>query len=94
MNTTIIQVPVSKVLRDRAATKAEKMGFSSLQETIRVFLNKIASGDINIEFNETVQLSDKAIKRYDKMIDDIESGRAKTKSFTDVKSMMKYLNEG
>lgn len=90
---TILQVPMSKELRDRASFKARNMGFSSLQETIRVFLGKLAQGEVNIKFEETAQLSPKAIKRYNKMIDEIESGKVKTKSFSDIDSMMKHLNE-
>lgn len=90
---TILQIPINKNLRDQAASKAAKMGFSSLQEVVRIFLNKIAAGEINVAFEETVQLSPKAIKRYNKMIDEIESGKVKTQTFTDVGSLMKHLNE-
>lgn len=91
---TILQVPINKNLRDQAASKAEEMGFSSLQEVIRLFLNKIAAGEIDVKIEPTVQLSPKAIKRYNKMINELESGKVKPKSFTDVDSMMEYLNEG
>lgn len=91
--TTILQIPINKNLRDQAASKAAKMGFSSLQEAVRIFLNKIATGEINVTFEETIQLSPKAIKRYNKMIDEIESGKVKTQTFTDVGSLMKHLNE-
>lgn len=90
---TILQVPIDKNLRDKATSKAQKMGFSSLQEAVRVFLNKVAAEEINIRFEEVVQLSPKAIKRYNKMIDEVESGKVKTESFTDVDSLMKHLNE-
>lgn len=93
MNSTILQVPINKSLRDQAASKAEKMGFSSLQEIVRLFLNKIAAGEIDVKFEKTVQLSPKAIKRYNKMIDEIESGKVKTPEFTDTDSLMNYLNE-
>lgn len=89
---TILQVPINKNLRDKAASKAAKMGFSSLQEAVRVILNKVAEGELSIRFEETVQLSPKAIKRYNKMIDEIESGKVKSKTFTDTDSLMKYLN--
>lgn len=90
---TILQVPIDKNLRDRAASKAAKMGFSSLQEAVRVFLSKIAAGEVNVKFEEAVQLSPRAIKRYNKMIDEIESGKVKSKTFTDVDNLMKHLNE-
>ncbi|MBI2597365.1 type II toxin-antitoxin system RelB/DinJ family antitoxin [Candidatus Daviesbacteria bacterium] len=94
MNNTVLQIPVDKNVRNQAASKAEKMGFSSLQEVVRLFLNKIASGKIDVTFEPTVKLSTKATKKYNKIIDEIESGKAQTKSFTDVKNLMKYLNEG
>ncbi len=93
MNSITLQVPINKRVRDQAALKAEKMGFSSLQEVIRLFLNKIAAGEVNFRFEETIQLSSRAIKRYNKIINEIESGKAQIASFTDVGSLMKHLNE-
>lgn len=93
MNSVTLQVPINKNIRDQAALRVEKMGFSSLQEIIRLFLNKVAVGEVNMKFEETVQLSPKAIKRYDKMIDEIESGKAKLATFTNVNDLMKDLNE-
>lgn len=93
MNSTILQVPINKNIRDQAAIAAEKMGFSSLQEVIRLFLSKVAKNEVNFSFEETVQLSPKAIKRYNRIIDEIDSGKAKLKTFTDVNSLMKHLND-
>lgn len=90
---TILQIPMSKELRDQAASSAQKMGFSSLQETVRVFLRKLAEEEIKIQFEETIKLSPKAVRRYNKMINEIETGKVKTKSFTDTESLIKYLNE-
>lgn len=90
---TILQVPMSKELRDQASSKARNMGFSSLQETVRVFLGKLAQGEVNIKFEEAVQLSPKAIKRYNKIIDEIESGKVKLKSYSNVDDMMKDLRK-
>lgn len=92
MNRTTLQIPMSADLRKQAERQALDQGFSSLQEAVRLFLNKLAKGSIGISFEKSVQLSAKAIKRYDKMIDEIESGKVKTKTFTDVDSMMKHLN--
>ena len=92
MNTITIQVPINKSIRDQAASNAEKMGFSSLQEVVRLFLNKIATGELNVTFEPSIQLSPKAIKRYNKMVDEIESGKVKTNSFSDTDSLMNYLN--
>ncbi len=89
---TILQVPMSKELRDQAASQARNMGFSSLQETVRVFLGKLAQGQVNIKFEEAVQLSPKAIKRYNKIIDEIESGKEKVYSAKSVDDLMKQLS--
>jgi len=84
---------MSKELRNKAASSAQKMGFSSLQETVRVFLRQLAEEEVKIHFEETVKLSPGAIKRYNKMIDEIEQGKVKMKSFSDVDNLMKHLNE-
>lgn len=93
MNDTILQIPVKKNVRDQAASVAEKMGFSSLQEVVRLFLNKMAAEEIDVRFEETIKLSPQSQKHYNQMIDEMESGRVKTKSFTDATSLMKHLNE-
>lgn len=92
MNKTILQVPISQALRRDAEKQALEQGFSSLQEAVRVFLKKLAQGAMGITFEETVQLSAKNARRYDKMIDDIKPGRVKTKTFSDIPSLMKDLN--
>ena len=91
MNTTTIQVPVNKSIRDQAAMNIERMGFSSLQEVIRLFLNNVAKGTISVTFEQTVKLSSANDKRYAKMIEEVESGRVKPKSFSDINSLMEYL---
>lgn len=93
MNKTILQVPLSTSLRKEAEKEALAQGFSSLQEAVRVFLKKLASGALGVRFEETVVLSEKNDKRYEKMIDEIESGKVKTQSFTDVDSLMKHLTK-
>lgn len=91
---TILQVPVSKQLRNQAASKAKKMGFSSLQETIRIFLSQLAANEVTITFqSSTVKLSPKNDRRYAKMVSDIETGKVKLKSFSNIDKMMDYLNK-
>lgn len=93
MNNTILQVPVNKELRDRASTAASKMGFSSLQESIRVFLKQLATGEIQVKFEpKAVRLSSENEARYLKMIDDIKTDKVKLKTFKDVDSLMEDLN--
>jgi len=92
MDTTILQVPIKKTLRSKATKAAAFQGFSSLQEAVRIFLNQLATHAVIVTFKpQSVQLSQKAIKRYNRMIDEVESGKAKPVSFTDVDEMMQYL---
>lgn len=92
MNTTIIQVPVTKSLRDQAALAASDFGFSSIQESIRVFLKQLASKKLTISFApKAVQLSPKAAARYDKMVEDIESGKVKAFTTNNLDELFKYL---
>ena len=92
MAKTIIQVPVEKSLRDRAAKAVRAQGFSSLQESIRLYLHQVAAKKLKLSFEAPpVQLSKRAAARYDKMIRDVKAGRVKTKSFTSVDALMKDL---
>jgi len=42
MDTTTLQIPISKDLKSSATIVARDYGFSSLQEIVRVFLRKLA----------------------------------------------------
>ncbi len=87
---------MTKSLRDEAAAAASRMGFSSLQEAVRVFLTQLPTKRVSVSFEEPpVQLSAKAIKRYNKISDEIKSGKAKLKTFSDedsIESIMNYLS--
>ena len=48
MSKTIIQVPIEKSLRDQALHASSEMGFSSLQESIRLFLSQLAKRKVDI----------------------------------------------
>lgn len=74
MDKTVLQVPVSKALRTQAENAALDYGFSSLQEIVRVFMNKLAKKTIDISFQEVIKLSPKAEKRLEKMDEDFSIG--------------------
>lgn len=95
MNTTILQIPISKSLRTEAVSVAKDSGFSSLQEVVRLMLTKFARREIGVTFERfpAVKLSAKNDKRYAKMVDDVLSGRVKTKSFDNVDDLMKDLKK-
>ena len=92
MNTTTLQIPMSKKLRLQAATAAANQGFSSLQEAVRVFLTKLAADEVSIDITPAVRLSAKNDKRYAKMVDDIESGRVKPLKADSIEDLMQQLN--
>lgn len=50
MNTITLQIPLNPNLRDRAQKQARAMGFSSLQEAVRLFLNQLAEQSIKVRF--------------------------------------------
>ncbi len=52
MSRVVLQVPINAVLRKDAEKAAEKLGFSSLQELLRVFLHKFSRGEISITFRK------------------------------------------
>ena|SRR5437868_3625520 len=94
MNTTILQVPVSKQLRADAAQAALSQGFSSLQEAVRVFLNQLATQQTAVRFEPVVKLSKKNELKYTQIMEDIESGKAKTHEYTSFEEYMKFLKSG
>jgi len=75
MSRTVLQIPVSKTLRSQAEAAASDYGFSSLQEIIRVFMAKLANKAIEVSFQEKVNLSPQAQRRYQKMDRDFTVGK-------------------
>jgi antitoxin component of RelBE/YafQ-DinJ toxin-antitoxin module len=76
MNTTTLQVPISKNLKTDAVAVAREYGFSSLQEIIRVLLAKLAKRELVIKIIEVpIYLSKKAEKRYLNIDKDFDQGK-------------------
>lgn len=77
MNTTTLQIPLSKQLKASATSVAQEHGFSSLQEVVRVFLTKYSKRElsVNVEQFPAVKLSAKNEKRYAKMEEDFKKGK-------------------
>lgn len=90
---TVLQVPINIDLRKEAERQALEQGFSSLQEAVRVFLKKLAQGAMGITFEEeeAVQLSPRAIKRYNKILKDIEEEKDIYEA-KNVNDLMQQLN--
>ncbi len=78
MQRVVLQVPMSKELRDRAEIVSSDLGFSSIQEAIRVLLNKLSKREFSLrveEAEEITDLSPAAERRFKKAIEDIKAGR-------------------
>ena len=94
MDRIILQVPVSKVLKNEAQAVAEDYGFSSLQEVMRVMATKLARRDLDINIGEKQEIltpNEEAVleKRYQEFLAARKKG--KTVTVTSVEEMMKYL---
>lgn len=92
MSRTVLQIPITAKLRSDAEKTARDEGFSSLQEVVRLFLAKYAKKQLRFNFTETIQLSPRAIKRYNKILDDIDSGKEKVIETENLKDFFAKLN--
>jgi antitoxin component of RelBE/YafQ-DinJ toxin-antitoxin module len=76
MNNTILQIPMPLELREKSEKVANDLGFSSLQEAIRVFLKKFSQKEIVVSFDiPQVKLSAKNEKRYLKIVEDYKNNK-------------------
>lgn len=92
MNRVVLQIPMEKTLRSEAEIAAISQGFSSLQEAIRVFVKRLADRKMTIVFEDTVILSKKAARRYDKIDEDYKNNRNIFEA-KNTKDLMKQLSE-
>ena len=92
MAKTILQVPIDISLRQQAQAAAYAQGFSSLQEAVRIFLHGLANKETRVKFEEpAVQLSPKAVRRYNRLLHNIETGKEPVYEAKSVKDLMKHL---
>lgn len=78
MQRVIVQVPMTQELKERAEIVSSDLGFSSIQETIRVLLTKLSKREFNIKVEEVegiVDLSLEAEKKFKRAAEDIKAGR-------------------
>ncbi|MCH7729959.1 hypothetical protein IID21_00350 [Patescibacteria group bacterium] len=93
MQKVIVQVPMTKKLRDAATRAAKDSGFSSLQEVIRLFTTKLAKKQVSIDISGVEYLTpqEDAIleKRYKEFL--AEKKKGKTYKATSAKEMIRQL---
>jgi len=81
MQRVILQVPMSRDLKESAQNASSDLGFSSLQEAIRVLLTKLAKKELSLkvreetEAEEITHLSKAAEKKFKKAVADIKAGK-------------------
>lgn len=76
MNNTILQIPMPLELREKSEKVANDLGFSSLQEAVRIFLKKFSQKEITVSFDTPqIKLSAKNEKRYLKMVKDYKNNK-------------------
>ena len=91
MSRVVLQVPISKDLRSEAEKAALALGFSSLQDSVRLLLRKLANRELKIAVYEEETLSPEAEARYEKIVKDIEAGKniTKTRSIDELFKLLK-----
>lgn len=78
MQRVIVQVPMNKELKDKAEAVSYDMGFSSLQETIRILLTKLSKNEFSLRFEEVEEisrLSPSAERKFSKALGDIKKNK-------------------
>jgi len=94
MQKVIVQVPTDKKLKDAATKRAEELGFSSLQEILRVFMAKLAKKQVSVSLEENVEYltpQEDAIlqEKYKEFLEEEKKGQVFTAHSVD--EMMKHL---
>jgi antitoxin component of RelBE/YafQ-DinJ toxin-antitoxin module len=72
---TTLQIPISATLKQSATLAAEDLGFSSLQELIRVMLKQVVDRQVQVSIQPAIPLSVKAEDRYQKIDQDFKEGK-------------------
>lgn len=78
MHRVVVQIPMSKELKDKAEMVSSDLGFSSIQEAIRVLLTKLSKREFRLrveEVEEITDLSPVAERKFKKAVEDIKAGR-------------------
>lgn len=96
-STQTIQVRLPAALKLKSEKRAKDLGFSSVQEAIRVFLSSFAAGKVRPGIvldstDEYVALSAKAKKRYANLERDVKLGK-NMHTFSSSEDTLKWLNE-
>ncbi len=93
MQRIIVQVPMTRELKDKAEIISADLGFSSLQETIRVLLTKLSKKEFSLRVEEEQeQPSQYLLSAMKKARANRKTGKA-SPVFDNAKDALKFLDE-
>ena len=75
---TTLQIPISNSLKKEAKNAAQKQGFSSLQDFVRLILTKLVQNELTVAIGsneENITLTSSSKKKYAKIVGNIKTGR-------------------
>jgi len=94
MQRVILQVPMTQELKEKAEIVSSDLGFSSIQEVVRVLLTKLSKKEFSLKMAETEEityLSSVAERKFKKAVADIKAGRNVTKT-NSIDELLSLLN--
>lgn len=92
MQRVVVQIPMSKELKEKADLVSADLGFSSLQEVIRVLLTKLSKKEFNLKVEEGEYPSKSLIKTIKQAEKDRKAGKA-SPIFRTGEEAVKWLEE-
>ena len=94
-DTSTIHIPIEPALRKQFTAKAKQLGFDSAQAYLRVIIKaSVDNRRIDLDVDSWGEASAKAVERLNIWTAEAiqDSSKDKLPSFTDVKSMMEFLD--
>ena len=86
-----INISVTEEQKNFVDQLVNKLGFANRSELFRTMIRMVKANPKIVEEPKVVQLSPSAIKRYNKILDDIESGKETLYEARDVKDLLDQL---
>lgn len=75
MQRVVVQIPMSQELKEKAELVSADLGFSSLQEVIRVLLTKLSKKEFNLKVEEGEYPSKTLIKTMKRAEKNLKEGK-------------------
>ena len=94
MQRVIVQVPMTQELKEKVEIVSSDLGFSSIQEAIRVLLTKLSKREFSLkveEVEEITYLSPAAERKFKRAVEDIKAGRNITKT-KNINELLQFLH--